>query len=97
MSFSSKQKKIIEHYKNKKKYIQCLRFLQKNIKNKKKKLTYQLIIQKSLKKTYKTHFRKTCLITNRSRGVNAFMRLSRSQIKEQFSFKELLGILKSSW
>lgn len=35
LSFS-KQKKMLKYYKNQKKYIQSIRFLQKNIKNKKK-------------------------------------------------------------
>jgi len=96
LSFS-KQKKMLKYYKNQKKYIQSIRFLQKNIKNKKKKLSYQLIIQHLSIKPYKTHFKKVCLITKRTHGVNAMLRLSRSQIKEQFSLKELIGILKSSW
>ena len=78
-------------------YFLVIRFLQKQKVSKKIKLSYQLFLNHVVKKNYTTYKKYICLKTKRTKGIYAFLRLARSQIKEFFAARELLGFLKSSW
>lgn len=78
-------------------FFLIIRFLQKQKLPKNFKLSYQIFLNKIIKKNYFSHKKNICLNTKRTKGIYTFLRLARTQIKELFATRELLGFLRSSW